>query len=280
MNGRHLGERIHDLLDNRLSVSAASEAMAHLDECADCGQRWRELVAAREALTSSQAGIDMSFARQLLDRDRMREMAQREDRSRARAARGRDRRPLALTLSIAVILVTVAGAAYVAGAPQDVSTEVTASGEDGAVNVARFDSAALQQAEPAGTWILPDWQLAGVIPVEAHERVADDGTRYLVASILVDGMVVEVAEVEGRLEDDAVASLPQASIDGRSVYIVSESPLRFAWQSGSMAVFVACHCAPATLERAVTAFPVAPSGGAMTQILSGLGVFSDALTGH
>ena len=89
MNDKHLGDRIHDLLDGRLSRTDTHAAMAHLDHCEECSKRWQELRSAREALNSSPAGIDMRFAQMLLDKDRMAQIAQGESKHVARAARGR-----------------------------------------------------------------------------------------------------------------------------------------------------------------------------------------------
>jgi len=66
--------------------------MEHLDECPECAERWQELRAAREALNSSEVGIDVRFAQQLLDRKRMAQIASEETPERARAASGAGRK--------------------------------------------------------------------------------------------------------------------------------------------------------------------------------------------
>ncbi|WP_062310796.1 anti-sigma factor family protein [Demequina rhizosphaerae] len=280
MTGRHLGDRIHDLLDHRLSSEAAAEAMAHLEGCAECDARWRELRAAREALHSSEAGIDLRFTEQLLDRDRMAEIAQQETRQRARAARGRDRRPAVLTLSLTLILVAVIGAAYVAGAPEDVDPGLSAQADTAGQSIVRMDSSTLREGGLSGDWIQPDWQSTGFIPVEGTVREAASGSRVLVYTLLTDAEPVLVLEQQGRLRYDRVAALPRVEAGGLDAYVVSTSPSRLAWQAGGVVVALSCSCALDTLEEVAAAFPQDDEPGPVDQVMTGLGVFVDALTGH
>ncbi|WP_062296704.1 anti-sigma factor family protein [Demequina maris] len=280
MTGRHLGDRIHDLLDHRLSSEAAAEAMAHLERCDECAARWREMRAAREALNSSEAGIDLRFTQQLLDRDRMAEIAQQETRRRARAARGRDRRPVVLTLSLTLILVAVIGAAYVAGAPEDVDPSVSAAADTAGLSVDRMDAGALRAGVLSGDWIQPDWQSSGFKPVEATVREASSGARYLSYTLLTGDDKVLVVEQQGRLAYKAVASLPRVDAGGLDAYVIDTWPSRLAWQAGGIVVAVQCSCALDTLEQVAAAFPQDDEPGPVDQVLAGLGVFGDALTGH
>ncbi|WP_296664974.1 anti-sigma factor [Demequina sp.] len=280
MTARHLGERIHDLLDNRLSRPAAAEAMAHLSECPECTERWRELRAAREALNSSEAGIDMTFARRLLDRERMAQMAEQENPRSARAARGRDRRPVILTLSVTLVLVAVLGAAYVAGAPAEVDPELSASSEDGMLSVVQLDSQSMRSGDELNAWIHPDWQASGFVPVEAVVREASDGSPVLVARLLSGSQPVLVLEQQGRLNSAYVADAPLAEVEGIDAFVVSTSPASVVWQAGEIVVSLTCTCAVGTLEDVAAAFPQDGEPGFVDRIMSGMGVFADALTGN
>ncbi|WP_062302024.1 anti-sigma factor family protein [Demequina subtropica] len=280
MTGRHLGERIHDLLDNRLPREAAAEAMRHLEACDECTRRWRELRAAREALNSSEAGIDMTFARRLLDREHMAQVASHETRRDARAARGRDRRPVVLSLSVALLLVAVLGAAYVAGEPDDIDPGITASSETGMLSVARMDSSTMRGWVPTDGWIHPDWQSSGFEPVEASVRETPQGARILAYTLLSDIEPVLVLEQQGRLADEDVASLQPTSTEGLDGYVVGTDPTRIVWQTGDVVVLLSCNCAEETLEEVATAFPEDDEPGFVDQIIAGLGVFGDALTGR
>jgi anti-sigma factor RsiW len=280
VSGRHLGERIHDLLDNRLPRDAAAEAMAHLEECAECSARWNDLRLAREALNSSDAGIDMSFARSLLDRDRIAQIAQHESPRHARAARGRDRRPVVLTLSVVIVLAALVGAAYVAGEPDDVDPGLTASSEDGVLSVARIDSRSMRSGDELGAWIHPDWQTSGFEPVEAALKEVPNGSPVLVATLLNGSVPVLVLEQQGRLSPELVADLPLAGVEGVDAYVIGTSPSRIVWQAGEIVVALSCDCAQGTLEEVAAAFPQDDEPGFVDQVMAGMGVFADALTGH
>ncbi|MDN4477683.1 zf-HC2 domain-containing protein [Demequina sp. SYSU T00039] len=279
MTAKHLGERVHDLLDNRLPAAAAAEAMAHLSGCEECTTRWNELRTAREALNSSECGIDMAFARQLLDRERMQQMAQQEPAGAARAARGRDRRPVVLTMSLAMLLVAVLGAAYVAGAPQDVTTELSASSEDGSVSVTQVDRATMLSGDGVDGWLQPEWEDSGLVPVGGGEKVTESGITYFAAALLAGSTSVQVVEFAGRLNPASVVGAPVLELDGIDAYVIGSTPTRIVWQAGEHVVFLTCHCTEGTLQEVAIAFPQDGEPGAADQIMSGLGVFVDALTG-
>ncbi|WP_062387426.1 anti-sigma factor family protein [Demequina iriomotensis] len=280
MTVRHLGERIHDLLDNRLSREAAAEAMTHLEDCDTCTMRWKELRAAREALNSSEAGIDVRFAQQLLDRDRMAQIASHETRRDARAARGRDRRPVVVSLSASLILVAVTGAAYVAGEPEDIDPGITASSETGMLSVARMDSSTMRGWVPTDGWIHPDWQSSGFEPVEATVRETPQGAQVLTYTLLSDVEPVLVVEQQGRLNSALVADMPRTTAEGVDGYVVDTVPGRIVWQTGDVVVLLSCNCAVETLEDVAAAFPQDDEHGFVDQVLAGLGVFADALSGR
>ncbi|WP_062461523.1 anti-sigma factor family protein [Demequina soli] len=280
MTDRHLGDRIHDLLDHRLSREATAEAMAHLEGCEGCTVRWDELRAAREALNSSEAGIDMTFARLLLDRERMERIAQQETRRHARAARGRDRRPVLITLSLTLVLVAVIGAAYVAGAPDDIDPGLAASSESGLLSVSRMDSSTMRAWDQTGGWIHPDWQSSGFAPVEAAVRETSNGARVLDYTLLSDAEPVLVHEQQGRLARDLAARLPVITVGDLDAYVAATDPISLVWQAGDVVVLVSCDCSVQTLEDVAAAFPQDGEAGPVDQVMAGFAVFSDALTGH
>lgn len=277
MTDKHLGDRIHDLLDGRLPRAEAQAAMAHLAECDECTTRWQELRAAREALNSSSAGIDMRFAQLLLDRDRMAEIAKGESKHVARAAKGRDRRPATIAAATAVILAFTVAAAYVAGSPDPVDADVVAMASGGDRSITVVDAQTMDNAEMTD-WVQPDWQASGLIPVEA-KILRHDSADILVASLLIGLEPVVIVEKRGRLAS-SVEQAPRAVVNGIDVYVVSTAPMAVLWQSGAVVIGATCECALDSLAPVVAAFPKAAEPGVMDQVGAGLSVFGDALTGH
>jgi anti-sigma factor RsiW len=278
---KHLGDRLHDLLDNRLSRADACAAMEHLGECEPCSVRWRELRAAREALHSSEAGIDMRFTQQLLDRDRMAEIAKGESRHRARAASGRARRPITLAVTAASLVAVAVAAAYSAGAPTEIDYEfAAASSSGGAQSVAFHGPDSMRAGDQLRAWVQPDWQASGLVPVEAKVIRGQNGDTILVAAILAHMQAVIITEQHGRLNDSLVADLPRADVDGLDVYVVSEDPAHVVWQTGEVVVSALCECEMTTLESVAAAFPDDEQPGFVDRVATGVGEFADALTGH
>jgi len=275
---KHLGERIHELLDGRLSREDSAAAMTHLAECEDCNARFQQLRADREALNSSSAGIDMSFAQLLLDRERMAEIAKGESKHVAKAARGRDRRPTTIAVAAAVILGFTVVAAYAAGAPDSVDASIVAMANSGDRSTAVIDTRYMDEASMA-QWVQPDWQASGLIPIEAKIMRHNDAD-ILVASLLVGLEPVVIIEKRGRLAAAVVDQAPRIAVNDVDVYVVSSAPVQVLWQSGSVVVAASCTCAIDTLATAIAAFPKAHEPGVMHQIGAGLGVFGAALTGH
>ena len=275
MTDSHLGDSIHDLLDGRLSPAQSQVAMAHLATCDDCATRWRDLLAAREALNSSSAGIDMRFSQLLLDKDRMAEIARGESKHRARAARGRDRRPLTIVVAVAAIAVIVVGAAYVAGAPTTVEPNFASVADDGAT--ARMGTY-VAEAPSDSPWVHPIWQDSGLIPVGARiER--HGGVDLLVATMLVGRDPVVVTEQEGRLSQDVVEHAPRLTVEGVDTYVVNTVPVQVIWQAGPVVIAATCACAVDTVVTVVAAFPQAEAPSATDRIVDGLGAIAGALTG-
>ena len=278
MSDKHLGDRIHDLLDGRLSRPDTHAAMAHLDQCEECSTRWQELRAAREALNSSSAGIDMRFAQMLLDKERMAQIAQGESKHVARAARGRDRRPTTIAVALVVILGFTVGAAYLAGTPDVVTADfASAAFAGGERSSAVLDAEAMASAEMSD-WVQPDWQGSGLIPIEA-KILRDGDTQILVASLLIGMEPVLIAEQRGRLAAAVTEEAPRIVVDGVDVYVVNAAPAQVLWQSGPIVVAAKCSCALQTVSIVVAAFPQSGDPGVVDQISAGFGVLGGALTG-
>jgi len=277
---RHLGERIHDLLDGRLSRDESHDAMAHLSLCDECTARWQELRKAREALNTSQAGIDMRFAQQLLNRERMAEIAKGESKHRARAARGRDRRPVTIVAAVVVILAFTAGAAYIAGTPDTVSPEFAAvSAAGGGASIAVMGPESMDEGTEIATWVHPDWQDSGLVPIGARvER--HNGVSILVASLLVGLEPIVITEQHGHLSSVVADTFPRLQVGGVDVFLVNTQPVQLIWQSGRVVVAATCECAVDTLVAVVASFPSADEPGVIDRIATGLRVFAGALTGQ
>lgn len=277
MSDQHLGDELHDLLDNRLSAARTAESMRHLDACADCRLRWDDIREAREALQTSSAGIDLTFSQDLLDRDRIAEIARDEPKQQARAARGRDRRPVLVSLIILVALSTGVGAAYVAGAPTEVTLEFaqepvqTASdmraqaAQSGVVQaatslprtatVAYMGPSSMRGGESLRSWVHPDWKETGVTPVEASVVTTRNGDLVLVASVLFDRQAVIITEQHGELSTALTDHAEAVDLGHTQAYIVSESPWQLVWQTGDVVISATCSCPLPTLQEVAECFP-------------------------
>ena len=278
MTEKHLGDRIHDLLDGRLSREDTHAAMEHLSHCDECNTRWQELRAAREALNSSPAGIDMGFAQMLLNKDRMAQIAAGESKHVARAAKGRDKRPATIAAASAIILGFTVVAAYLAGTPDSVDATIVAMADPGDRGTAVLETSSMDAAEMAA-WVQPNWQESGLIPIEAKILRHGDAD-ILVASLLIGLDPVVIIEKHGRLAAVVMEQAPRITVNDVDVFVVNTAPLQVLWQSGSVVIAATCTCAVDTLAPAIAAFPQASAPGVMDQIGAGLGVFGDALTGH
>lgn len=275
----HLGDDIHDLLDGRLSSARTCEAMAHLDACPECAMRWDELRAAREALKTSTAGIDLRFTQQLLDRDRMAEIAKGESKHRARAARGRDRRPLVgIVASVAVVIVGMA-AAYRAGSPEEVALTFAEGTGPSESSVQFMGAHSMRSGDQLRSWVHPDWEETGLVPVEAKVVRSRTGANVLIASMLANLEPVVVTQQHGHLKDSLVARFETVDLGHTDAYVVSERPLQLVWQTGDVVIAASCSCALVTLHAVATTFPAQESPGFAERIVAGLGEFANAATG-
>ncbi|MEX0914175.1 MAG: zf-HC2 domain-containing protein [Demequina sp.] len=280
MSTKHLGERVHDLLDNRLSRAETVAAMEHLDECAECVERWQELRSAREALNSSEAGIDVRFAQQLLDRERMAQIAREETPARARAAAGPGRKHLTMVAAAVGAMFVGVTAAYVAGAPQELSLEFAASSMSGNNQSVSFhDSDSMRQGDQLRSWVHPDWDETGLVPIEAKVVQRASGANVLVATLLSDMEPIVVTEQHGQLAADVVRDMPRADVETATAYVVSEDPARIIWQAGDVVISATCECALVTLCEVAEAFPTDDDPGFVDRISAGVGEFADILTG-
>ncbi|WNM25123.1 hypothetical protein RN607_03230 [Demequina capsici] len=281
MTSRHLGRSIHDLLDGRLDAKATAEAMTHLAECGECATRYAELNEARERLHSSSAGIDISFAQQLLDRQRMAQIAAQEDPHRARAVRPPDRRPALLVLGALVAIVGGVGAAYVAGAPQTLSVEAASSGTagDSASTVAYLQSQDLQQEDDLSGWADPFTSGSALLPIDASVVSLTDGTEGLIMTLVAHTDSVVVTEQHGRLAS-GYSELPTIALDGVTLYVVYGTPTLLVWETGGLVITASCAaCEVSTLVDVAQAFPVAEEPGLVDRITAGLGELAGAVIG-
>lgn len=280
MRQKHLGDSIHDLLDGRLRGDRAYAAMAHLGECEQCAARFHELRAARDALNSSEAGIDMRFAQRLLDRDRIAEIAAAERPGNARATRPTRRGPVISVAAIAVVAVLIVGAAWHTGAPDDVSLEFAQPRmATGTSSVAYFDPQGMRDGELLRSWIHPDFSKSDVIPIEARVVQRDDGHLALFATMLSGNDIVQIVQQHGYLVSSVAQRMPLANVDGVEVYVVeSGTSSTVVWQTGDVVVALSCECSLPTLESVAAEFPAGTEPGFVERVSEGFRTFSDALT--
>ncbi|MFN3867128.1 MAG: anti-sigma factor family protein [Demequina sp.] len=280
MSEQHLGDDVHDLLDNRLSAARACQAMSHLEKCPDCRMRWDDLRRAREALQTSSAGIDMTFTQQLLDRDRMAEIAKGESRHQARAARPRDRRPMLVALVMVVAVSAGVGSAYLAGAPDEVSlefaedtgaaTHTIAAGSE----VTYMEARTMRGGDALRSWVHPDWEATGLKPVEGAVLRSPSGENVLVATILANLEPIVITEQHGRLSASFSERFAWVDLGHTRAYIVSEDPRQLVWQTGDVVISATCTCALATLEAVAACFPAQSDPGFVDRVAAGLKGFT------
>ena len=281
MSSKHLGESIHDLLDSRLRGDKAYAAMAHLGECADCASRFHELKEARDALTSSEAGIDMRFAQRLLDRERIAEIAAGDPSLTAKSRRPVRRGPVIAAATLVIIAVVLVGVAWQVGAPDEVTLAFAAPREGGAAPVAYVNTQEMRSGEMLQSWIHPDFSTSGLIPVEATVVQRGDGGMVLVATILAgpDAHQVTVVQEHGHLSPNATAHMSRADVKGAEVYVVENegySPM-VVWQTGDVVVALSCECSLTTLESVAEEFPSASDPGFADRVSQGFSTLADAV---
>lgn len=278
MRSKHLGDAVHDLLDGRLRGDRAYAAMAHLGECEDCAARFHELKAARDALNSSQAGIDMRFAQRLLDRERIAEIAAAEDARKARVRRPHRRGPIVVAASaFAVLASVVVAAAWRAGEPDELSLEF-AQPRDTATPVDYVDTQGMRQGE-LRSWIHPDFSTSSLIPVEAKVVQRSNGQMVLVATMLAGLTDVTVVQQHGRLNSRLVSEFPLANVEQADVYVVESGySSTVVWQTGDVVVALSCECSLPTLEAVAEEFPSGSEPGFVDRVSDGFQSFADALS--
>jgi anti-sigma factor RsiW len=280
MSNKHLGNRVHDLLDGRLNRDQSYVAMAHLGECEECNRLYQELRQAREALNSSSAGIDMRFTEQLLNRERIAQIASGESPAQAKAASGRERRPAVLLGIVPLVLIlAVLGGAYLVGAPDEVALEFAEESPNNAQTVALAGPDAMRSGDLLRSWLHPEWDDSGLIPVGAHVTRSDDGRRVLVASLLAYDIPIGVTEQHGQLDPDALHQLPRAAVVGVDAYVLSYDPAQLVWQTGDVVIAVGCECPIGMLENVAATFPVAEQPGFVDRVIDGLGEMADTVSG-
>lgn len=282
MSEAHLGNRIHDLLDNRLSAEQTADAMAHLDACADCRVRWDDLRSAREALRTSSAGIDMTFARQLLDRDHMAAVARGESKHVARAASGRGHNPVLMLAIVMAVLGASVGALYSLGAPEEVTLASAEGSADqaAAVPVTFYEPSSMRSGEALRDWASPAWDSADLVPVEAKVVTDSDGEIVLVQSLLAGLDTIVVTEQRGTLVDDLDERFDSAEVNGFTVFLVGDNPRQIVWQCGEIVISASCDCAADTLEAVAAAFPSHDPAGVLDRVVDGVERIAEAVTGN
>lgn len=85
-------------------------------------------------------------------------------------------------------------------------------------------------------------------------RVDDDRSDLELDLTGPDGTIV-VTEQRGRLDVDAVAGAPEATVGGRTVRVLSEAPWHAVWQSGDAVVSVVALSPGRAVEELVAAYP-------------------------
>jgi anti-sigma factor RsiW len=278
VTSKHLGDKIHDLLDGRLTGDKAYAAMAHLGECEDCAARFHELRAARDALNTAEAGIDMSFAQRLLDRDRIAQIAAQEPSNRARASAPPDHRPLAAVILVGAAASLVVGMAWMMGAPTKVGLEfVTTASGNSAQPVVYMGAQGMRSGDQLRSWIHPDFAESGLVPVEAKVLQRSNGSNVLVATMLRDMDVVVVTQEHAQLASE-VNTLPRAGVEGIDVYVLSSAePAQVVWQTGDVVIALGCECALSTLESVAAEFPTATDPGFVDRVGEGFEELADLL---
>ncbi len=286
MSDQHLGEEVHDLLDNRLNATRSASAMRHLGLCADCRMRWDDLRKAREALQTSSAGIDMTFSQELLNRERIAEIARSESKHKARAARGRGRRPVLSLLIVFVVLSTGVGVSYAAGAPAEVSLEFAhepAGGSRAAQASVQLASGApygsseatymgpdtMRGGDSLRSWVHPDWDTSGVTPVEAAVIHTRNGDPVLVASVLYRLEPVVITEQHGQLPASLAHHAESIDLGSTRAYIVNDWPRQLVWQTGDVVISATCSCPLATLEAVAKCFPTHEDPNFVNRVVNG-----------
>jgi len=279
VTSKHLGESIHDLLDGRLRGDKAYAAMAHLGECEDCAARFHQLKAARDALSSSQAGIDMRFTQKLLDRDRIAEIAACEVSKPSRSHRSTRRQPIAVAASLVIIAVVLVGVAWQVGAPNEVTLAFAAPREGNAAPVAYADTQEMRSGELLRSWIHPDFSTSSLAPIEASVVKSRNGNLVLVASLLAGNDEVTVKQAHGHLLPSEIAYMPSADVKRADVYVVESDPYSSAvvWQTGDVVVALSCECSLTTLESVAEEFPSASDPGFVDRIEEGFSALADAV---
>lgn len=277
---RHLGKRVFALVDGRLSRDEAFAAMEHLDGCHDCRAAWDDLRRDRDAIRTSGTGIDMTFARTLLDRDRIAEIAKDEPRHHAKAARGRGVRVHAVFIGTVVGVGTLVGVLWLLGAPREVGVaEASTRAAIGGDRIQFFTAAELLAGAAATPWITPQWRDAGISPVDSSVVATADRGDIMITRMVVDLSMVTVVEQEGRIAPEVFETAESTTVGSRAVYVVTEDPLLVMWESGTYVLGAGCTCEWDVVETVVAAYPDVDQPSEWSRVGDGLGVVVDAVDG-
>lgn len=278
MTTRHLGKQVYELLDGRLSRAEVAAAMDHLEECERCRTRWDDLRHDREAIQTSGRGIDVSFARHLLDRDRIAEIAKDEPRHHVRAARGPGRHIGVAVVVAGAVLLAILLLLWALGAPRQVEARsLSAAAAHDAEVLQVYYASSMRWGGSVAEWAHPEWDVTGITPVEARLLRDGEGRSLLVITLLLGEDRVTVVEQRGVLP--GAVEHPVAEVADREVFHVSEDPNLLVWESGSVVAGASCDCAVEVLEEVVAAFPDKDEQGILDRIGDGAGTVADAITG-
>ncbi len=280
MTSRHLGNRIHDLLDGRLSRAETVAAMAHLDDCADCTSQRDALLRDREKLQTSGQGIDMSFTAHLLDRDRIAEIARDEPRRHRKAAQGPGRNVARIGVVAGAGVVAALGGLYVLGAPDTARLEYASTTSVKGDSYAYMTASGMRSGDVLKSWIHPNWDDTGLVPVDARLVLTDDGTHVLEATMLAGLDSVFVTEQHGQLPGNIGAMYPAAETEERDAYVITTTPAQIVFESGNAVVSMACNCPVRVLEGVADGFPDNDDPGVFEQIGDGFAELAGAVSGR
>jgi len=279
VTARHLGNRIHDLVDGRLSRADTYVAMAHLADCEECGTEWEQLRQERAALQTSGTGIDMSFARTLLGRDRIAEIAKAEPRRHEKVSKGRGTN-FALVASVALIAGGLGlGGLYMLGAPSEARLDFDGASRVAGQSVQYMNAPSMRTGEQLNSWLHPEWRSSGLVPIEAMLLQAEDGSTVLVARILSGLETVTVTEQHGRLPRGMGETFGPGSTGDLESFVVREEPAQIVFEAGGTVVSLGCDCALEVLEGIAEEFPDGEDPSVIERIGDGFDSVTSAIVG-
>ncbi len=256
MSERHLGKKIHDLVDGRLSRADAAEAMEHLADCAECAEERAAIVADRQALRTSGEGIDTQAIANLLERDRIAERAKSEPRRHERAAKGHGTPVLRIAVLLLVGVGVISASLYVVGAPEAARLEYGISAPVRGETYAYFDASRVRSSPALEVWSQPHWDDSGLVPIEARLVLTGEGVKVLESTFLAGLEQVLLVQQKGYLPESTTQGYPATKYTQREAFIVSmDRPAHIVFESGHEVIQLLCECPLDILEDVADEFP-------------------------